>query len=161
MTTSLTIKIQEDLKTAMKRGDKATVSALRLIIAAMKQKEIDTRKILTDSEAAVILNRLSKQRKDSISQYLAASRTDLASVEEHELKIIEDYLPEQLSSEEVEAKVLSAIESVGAKSLKDMGKVMAKLKAELHGKGVISLVIEITKKNCPLQEPILNQKMDI
>ena len=147
MTTSLTIKIQEDLKTAMKRGDKATVSALRLILAAMKQKEIDTRKILTDSEAAVILNRLSKQRKDSISQYLAASRTDLASVEEHELKIIEDYLPEQLSSEEVEAKVLSAIESVGAKSLKDMGKVMAKLKAELHGNADMSLVSEITKKN--------------
>ena len=131
----------------MKRGDKATVSALRLIIAAMKQKEIDTRKILTDSEAAVILNRLSKQRKDSISQYLAASRTDLASVEEHELKIIEDYLPEQMSSEEVEAKVLSAIESVGAKSLKDMGKVMAKLKAELHGNADMSLVSEITKKN--------------
>ena len=145
--TSLIIKIQEDLKTAMKRGDKATVSALRLIIAAMKQKEIDTRKILTDSEAAVILNRLSKQRKDSISQYLAASRTDLASVEEHELKIIEDYLPEQMSSEEVEAKVLSAIESVGAKSLKDMGKVMAKLKAELHGNADMSLVSEITKKN--------------
>ena len=131
----------------MKRGDKATVSALRLIIAAMKQKEIDTRKILTDSEAAVILNRLSKQRKDSISQYLAASRTDLASVEEYELKIIEDYLPEQLSSEEIEAKVLSAIESVGAKSLKDMGKVMAKLKAELHGNADMSLVSEITKKN--------------
>ena len=147
MATSLIIKIQEDLKTAMKRGDKATVSALRLIIAAMKQKEIDTRKILTDSEAAVILNRLSKQRKDSISQYLAASRTDLASVEEHELKIIEDYLPEQMSSEEVEAKVLSAIESVGAKSLKDMGKVMAKLKAELHGNADMSLVSEITKKH--------------
>ena len=102
MTTSLTVKIQEDLKTAMKRGDRATVSALRLIIAAIKQREIDTRKALTDSEAVVILNRLSKQRKDSISQYLAASRNDLASVEENELKIIEDYLPEQLSSEEIE-----------------------------------------------------------
>ena len=89
MTTSLSIKIQEDLKTAMKRGERATVSALRLIIAAMKQKEIDTRKVLTDSEAIAILNRLSKQRRDSISQYLAASRNDLASVEENELKIIE------------------------------------------------------------------------
>ena len=147
MTTSLTIKIQEDLKAAMKRGERATVSALRLIIAAMKQKEIDTRKVLTDSEAVVILNRLSKQRKDSISQYLAASRNDLASVEENELKIIEDYLPEQLSSEEIEAKVLSAIESIGAKSLKDMGKVMAKLKAELQGNADMSLVSEITKKN--------------
>ena len=147
MTTSLTIKIQEDLKAAMKRGDRATVSALRLIIAAMKQREIDTRKVLTDSEAVVILNRLSKQRKDSISQYLAASRNDLASVEENELKIIEDYLPEQLSSEEIESKVLSAIESIGAKSLKDMGKVMAKLKAELQGNADMSLVSEITKKN--------------
>ena len=147
MTTSLTVKIQEDLKTAMKRGDRATVSALRLIIAAMKQREIDTRKVLTDSEAVVILNRLSKQRKDSISQYLAASRNDLASVEENELKIIEDYLPEQLSSEEIESKVLSAIESIGAKSLKDMGKVMAKLKAELQGNADMSLVSEITKKN--------------
>ena len=128
MTTSLTIKIQEDLKAAMKRGDRATVSALRLIIAAIKQREIDTRKALTDSEAVVILNRLSKQRKDSISQYLAASRNDLASVEENELKIIQDYLPEQLSSEEIESKVLSAIESIGAKSLKDMGKVMGELK---------------------------------
>ena len=131
----------------MKRGDRATVSALRLIIAAMKQREIDTRKVLTDSEAVVILNRLSKQRKDSISQYLAASRNDLASVEENELKIIEDYLPEQLSSEEIESKVLSAIESIGAKSLKDMGKVMAKLKAELQGNADMSLVSEITKKN--------------
>ena len=147
MTTSLTIKIQEDLKAAMKRGDRATVSALRLIIAAMKQREIDTRKVLTDSEAVVILNRLSKQRKDSISQYLAASRNDLASVEENELKIIEDYLPEQLSSEEIESKVLSAIESIGAKSLKDMGKVMAKLKAELQGHADMSVVSEITKKN--------------
>ena len=147
MTTSLTIKIQEDLRAAMKRGDRATVSALRLIIAAMKQREIDTRKVLTDSEAVVILNRLSKQRKDSMSQYLAASRNDLASVEENELKIIEDYLPEQLSSEEIESKVLSAIESIGAKSLKDMGKVMAKLKAELQGNADMSLVSEITKKN--------------
>ena len=147
MTTSLTVKIQEDLKTAMKRGDRATVSALRLIIAAIKQREIDTRKALTDSEAVVILNRLSKQRKDSISQYLAASRNDLASVEENELKIIEDYLPEQLSSEEIESKVLSAIESIGAKSLKDMGKVMAKLKTELQGNADMSLVSEITKKN--------------
>ena len=147
MTTSLTIKIQEDLKAAMKRGDRATVSALRLIIAAMRQREIDTRKVLTDSEAVVILNRLSKQRRDSISQYLAASRNDLASVEENELKIIEDYLPEQLSSEEIESKVLSAIESIGAKSLKDMGKVMAKLKAELQGNADMSLVSEITKKN--------------
>tara|TARA_Y100001936_G_C15649056_1_gene445461 strand:+ start:129 stop:563 length:435 start_codon:yes stop_codon:yes gene_type:complete len=143
----LTIKIQEDLKAAMKRGDRATVSALRLIIAAIKQREIDTRKALTDSEAVVILNRLSKQRKDSISQYLAASRNDLASVEENELKIIEDYLPEQLSSEEIESKVLSAIESIGAKSLKDMGKVMAKLKAELQGNADMSVVSEITKKN--------------
>ena len=131
----------------MKRGDRASVSALRLIIAAMKQREIDTRKVLTDSEAVVILNRLSKQRKDSISQYLAASRNDLASVEENELKIIEDYLPEQLSSEEIESKVLSAIESIGAKSLKDMGKVMAKLKAELQGNADMSVVSEITKKN--------------
>ena len=131
----------------MKRGDRAAVSALRLIIAAMRQKEIDTRKILTDSEAVVILNRLSKQRKDSISQYLAASRNDLASIEENELKIIEDYLPEQLSSEEIESKVLSAIESIGAKSLKDMGKVMAKLKAELQGNADMSVVSEITKKN--------------
>ena len=147
MTTSLTIKIQEDLKAAMKSGDRATVSALRLIIAAIKQREIDTRKALTDSEAVVILNRLSKQRKDSISQYLAASRNDLASVEENELKIIEDYLPEQLSSEEIESKVLSVIESIGAKSLKDMGKVMAKLKAELQGNADMSVVSEITKKN--------------
>ena len=147
MTTSLTIKIQEDLKAAMKSGDRATVSALRLIIAAIKQREIDTRKALTDSEAVVILNRLSKQRKDSISQYLAASRNDLASVEENELKIIEDYLPEQLSSEEIESKVLSVIESIGAKSLKDMGKVMAKLKTELQGNADMSVVSEITKKN--------------
>jgi len=147
VTTSLTIKIQEDLKTAMKSGNKAAVSALRLIIAAIKQKEIDTRKVLTDSEAVAILNRLSKQRKDSISQYLAASRNDLASVEENELKIIETYLPEQLSHEEIEVKVLSAIDSIGAKSLKDMGKVMAKLKPELQGSADMSLVSEITKKN--------------
>ena len=147
MTASLTNKIQEDLKSAMKSGDKATVSAVRLIIAAIKQKEIDNRKTLNDTETVAILVRLAKQRKDSISQYLAASRSDLAAIEENELKIIETYLPEQLSTTEVEGKVMSAIESTGAKTLKDMGKVMTKLKTELQGKADMALVSEIIKKN--------------
>ena len=147
MTASLTNKIQEDLKSAMKSGDKATVSAVRLIIAAIKQKEIDTRKTLNDTETVAILVRLAKQRKDSITQYLAASRSDLAAIEENELKIIETYLPEQLSTTEVEGKVMSAIESTGAKTLKDMGKVMTKLKTELQGKADMALVSEIIKKN--------------
>ena len=131
----------------MKSGDKATVSAVRLIIAAIKQKEIDTRKTLNDTETVAILVRLAKQRKDSITQYLAASRSDLAAIEENELKIIETYLPEQLSTTEVEGKVMSAIESTGAKTLKDMGKVMTKLKTELQGKADMALVSEIIKKN--------------
>ena len=147
MTASLTNKIQEDLKSAMKSRDKATVSAVRLIIAAIKQKEIDTRKTLNDTETMAILVKLAKQRKDSISQYLAASRSDLAAIEENELKIIETYLPEQLSTSEVEGKVMTAIESTGAKTLKDMGKVMAKLKTELQGKADMALVSEIIKKN--------------
>ena len=93
VTTSLTIKIQEDLKTAMKRGEQSVSLSTTPYNRRDETKEIDSRKVLTDSEAVVILNRLSKQRKDSISQYLAASRTDLASVEEHELKIIEVIYP--------------------------------------------------------------------
>lgn len=140
-------KIEEDLKSAMKSRDKVTVSALRLILAALKQKEIDTRLSLNENDITSILGKLAKQRKDSISQYTSASRTDLAAIEENELRIINSYLPKQLSTTEIEKKVFSAIKQVDAKTPKDIGKVMSKLKPELQGTADMALVSQIIKDN--------------
>ena len=146
MSSNITNKIKDDLKSAMKGRDKKAVSAIRLILSSIKQKEVDTRQKIDDPEVITILGKLAKQRKDSISQYKSASRDDLASIEEHELKIINNYLPKQLSEAEIRNLVITAIEEIGAQSPKDMGKVMGKLKEELKGKADMGIVSRTVKE---------------
>ena len=129
----------------MKGAEKKRVSAIRLILAAIKQKEIDSRTEVDDSEVLVILSRLAKQRKESITQFLAASRKDLADIEENELVLINSYLPEQMSEAKILELVENAIRETNAKTLKDMGKVMAKLSGELKGKADMAVVSKTVK----------------
>ncbi len=127
-------QLQNQVKEAMKSQDKPLLSVLRLIMAAIKQKEIDERITLDDSQILVILDKMVKQRRESISQYQAAKRDDLVKQEEYELSIIQRYLPEPLSEAELDALIKEAIASVDAKTMQDMGKVMALLKPQVQGR---------------------------
>lgn len=127
-------QILADIKSAMKSGDKARLSTLRLISAAMKQKEVDERAELTEQDTLDILGKMVKQRRESIDQYTKAGRDDLREAEEAEIEILQTYMPEPLGSDEVDALIKEAIESVNASSVKDMGKVMAALKPKLQGR---------------------------
>ena len=127
-------RITDDMKLAMKAKDKQALKAVRMILGAIKQKEVDDRIDLDDAQVmTVVIQKMVKQRKDSISQFSDAGRTDLVEVEEAELVIINSYMPEQLSDEEVAAVVDKAITNSGADSMKDMGKLMGMLKGQLDG----------------------------
>ncbi|MBT5783865.1 MAG: GatB/YqeY domain-containing protein, partial [Candidatus Thioglobus sp.] len=130
----LKARITEDMKSAMKAKDKQALKAVRMIIGAIKQKEIDDRIELDDAQVMAVIQKMVKQRKDSISQFKDAGRTDLVDVEEAELVIINNYMPEQLSEAEVVAAVDKAIADSGASSMQDMGKLMGLLKGQLDGK---------------------------
>jgi len=127
-------RVSEDMKAAMRAKDAARLSAIRLLLAAMKQKEIDERAQLSDADVLGIVEKLIKQRRESIAQYEAAGRGDLADVEKFEIQVISAYLPEQMSEAEVASAVAAAIAEAGAGSVKDMGKVMAVLKPRLAGR---------------------------
>jgi uncharacterized protein YqeY len=127
-------KISEDLKTAMKSGDKAKVATLRLINAAIQSAEIDAKKALDDAGILAVMGKMVKQRRDSIEQYTKGNRADLAAAEQAEIAIIEAYLPKQMDDSEVADAVAAAIKEAGAASPKDMGKVMGALKAKYAGK---------------------------
>jgi hypothetical protein len=131
---SLKARITDDMKTAMRARETARLGTVRLLLAAIKQKEIDERIELDDAAVSGIVEKLIKQRKDSISQFQAAGRDDLVAAEQAELVVLQAYLPEQLSAAEVEAAVVAAIAESGASSAKDMGKVMGLLKARLAGR---------------------------
>ena len=131
---SLKDRISEDMKAAMRAKDAARLSAIRLLLAAMKQKEIDERVELSDADVLGIVEKLIKQRRESITQYEAAGRSDLAEGEKFEIQVVSAYLPEQLSDTEVASAVAAAISETGAASVKDMGKVMAALKPRLAGR---------------------------
>ncbi len=131
---SLKEQIQQDMKAAMKSGDKARLGTIRLILAAIKQREVDERIELDDAQVIAVLDKMAKQRRESITQYQAANRNDLAQKEQAELEIILSYLPQPLEDSEIEALVQSAIEESGANSLKEMGKVMALLKPKIQGR---------------------------
>lgn len=133
-------KITEDMKNAMRAQAKERLATIRLILAALKQREVDERIVLTDEQILAILNKMIKQRRDSISQYEAGNRADLAAKEAEEITVIQEYLPSQLSEAEVEQAVLAAITESGAASAKDMGKVMGVLKAKLTGKADMTVV---------------------
>ena len=138
-------RITDDMKSAMKAKDKQALKAVRMILEAIKQKEIDERIELDDAQVMTVIQKMVKQRKDSISQFSDAGRTDLVEIEEAELEIINNYMPEQLSDEEVASVVDKAINDSGANSMKDMGKLMRMLKSQLQGKADMSLVSQLIK----------------
>ena len=137
--------ITDDMKLAMKAQDKPALKAIRMILGAIKQKEIDERIDLDDNQVMAVIQKMVKQRKDSISQFSDAGRTDLVEVEEAELLIINNYMPKQLGEDEIEAAVVKAISDTGADSMKDMGKLMGILKGQLDGKADMGQVSQLIK----------------
>ena len=142
---SLKARVTDDMKTAMRAREMVRLGTIRLLLAAIKQKEIDERIELDDAAVSSIVEKLIKQRKDSISQFQAAGRDDLVAVEQAELAVLQAYLPEQLSAAEVEAAVTAAIAESGASSAKDMGKVMGLLKPRLAGRADMGQVSALIK----------------
>ena len=143
---TLKAKLVEDMKTAMKAGEKDRLGVIRLINAAIKQKEVDERVEMTDPLVVGVLEKMVKQRKDSISQYDAAGRDDLASIERYELGVIDAYLPAKMDEASVAAAVAAAIAETGASGPADMGKLMAVLKPKLAGQADMGLVSQLVKK---------------
>lgn len=137
---NLSTRINDDVKVAMKAKDKPRLGVLRLITAAIKQREVDERITLDDDQILAVLEKMIKQRKDSIDQYEKAGRDELAQQEAFEIGIIQEYLPEQLSDAEIDALITEAISSSGAASMKDMGKVMGMLKPKLAGRADMGAV---------------------
>jgi len=142
----LSTRITDDVKVAMKAKDKPRLGVLRLITAAIKQREVDERITLDDDQVVTVLEKMIKQRKDSIAQYEKAGRDELAQQEAFEIGIIQAYLPEQLSDAEIDALIAEAISSSGAASMKDMGKVMGLLKPKLAGRADMGQVSQKIKQ---------------
>ena len=142
---SLKARITEDMKSAMKAKEAGKLAAIRLLLAAVKQKEVDERIELDDAAVVAVIEKLTKQRKDSVTQYEAAGRQDLADVEKAEIAILAAYLPEKMSSAETAAIVAAAVAETGAKSPADMGKLMAVLKPRLAGKADMGEVSKLVK----------------
>ncbi|MDC0390009.1 GatB/YqeY domain-containing protein [Candidatus Thioglobus sp.] len=137
---ALKARVTNDMKLAMKAKDKAALKAVRMILGAIKQREVDERIELDDAQVLTVIQKMVKQRKDSISQFKDAGRTDLVDVEEAELVIINNYMPAQLSEEEISVAVDKAIADSGASSMQDMGKLMGLLKSQLDGKADMGAV---------------------
>ncbi len=142
---SLKKQITDDMKVAMRAKDVARLSAIRLLLAAIKQREVDERVELTDADVVSIIEKMNKQRRDSIGQYEAAGRQDLADVEKAEMSVLADYMPQQLGDAEVGSAVLEAIAAVGAVGLQDIGKVMGLLKSRLAGRADMGKVSALIK----------------
>ena len=142
---SLKTQIIEDMKTAMRARETARLGAIRLLLAALKQREVDERIELTDADVLAIIDKMLKQRRDSISQYKAANRQDLVDVEEFEVSVLQTYMPQQMNEAEIAAAVDQAISASGAAGVKDMGKVMAILKPQLAGRADLGKVSGLVK----------------
>lgn len=138
-------RIKDDMKTAMRERDKDRLGTIRLILAAIKQKEVDERIELTDADVLAILDKMVKQRKDSITQFEAAGRDELAAKEQAEIEVISTYLPQQLSESEIDDLIAEAITASGAESMRDMGKVMGMLKPKLQGRADMGQVSGLIK----------------
>src|SRR6266849_6264032 len=138
-------QLNEDMKAAMKARDPERLGALRLALAAVKQREIDERVTLDDAGVIAVIEKMIKQRKDSIAQYEKAARQDLADKEKFEISVIETYLPQQLSQAEIDAIVAEAVQSTGAKGPQDMGKVMGVVKPKLAGRADMGKVSALVK----------------
>jgi Uncharacterized conserved protein len=143
---SLKLQLSNDMKAAMKGGDKHSLGVIRLINAAIKQREVDERIELDDAAVIAVLDKMVKQRKDSVTQYEAAGREDLASVEREEIVVIERYLPAKMGEAEILAAVQAAIAETGAASAADMGKLMGVLKPKLAGQADMGLVSRLVKQ---------------
>ena len=143
---SLKAQLTDDMKTAMKSGEKDRLGVIRLVLAAIKQKEVDERIEMTDPLVLAVLEKMVKQRKDSITQYEAAAREDLAAVERYELGIIDAYLPAKLDEAAILAEIDKAIAATGAASGADIGKLMGVLKPALAGQADMGLVSKLVKQ---------------
>ena len=143
---SLKARLTDDMKTAMKAGEKDRLAVIRLINAAIKQKEVDERVEMTDALVLAVLEKMVKQRKDSITQFEAAAREDLAAIERYELGIIDAYLPAKLDEAAILAEIDKAITATGAASAADIGKLMGVLKPALAGQADMGLVSKLVKQ---------------
>jgi uncharacterized protein YqeY len=142
---SLKVRITEDMKTAMKARETARLGAIRLLLAAIKQREVDERVELDDAGVLAVIDKMLKQRRDSISQYESAGRQDLADAEKFEVGVLTGYMPQALSEAEIQDAVAEAIAASGAAGMQDMGKVMAILKPKLAGRADMSQVSGLVK----------------
>jgi uncharacterized protein YqeY len=137
---SLRERLQEDMKTAMRAGQKERLATIRLILAAVKQREVDERITLDDSQVIAALEKMGKQRRESITQFESGGRSDLVAKETAELAIITAYLPAQLSDAELDALIQAAIQQTGAATVKDMGRVMSVIKSQAQGRADMAAV---------------------
>ncbi len=142
---SLKERVTEDMKAAMRARDAARLSAIRLLLAAMKQKEVDERVALADADVLGVIDKMIKQRRESIAQYEKARRSDLADAEKFEIGVLSAYLPQPMGESEIEQAVLAALSESGAAGVRDMGKVMALLKPRLAGRADMSKVSALVK----------------
>jgi hypothetical protein len=142
---TLRAQVSDDMKAAMRAKDSARLNAIRLLLAAMKQREVDERIELSDGQVIEVIEKMLKQRRDSISQYEAANRQDLADAEKFEIGVLQTYLPQPLSDDEVSALLDAAITETGAEGVKDMGKVMALVKPQIIGRADVGKVSGLIK----------------
>jgi len=133
-------RVTEDMKTAMRAGEKERLATIRLILSAIKQREVDERITLDDSQVLAAIEKMIKQRKEAITQFEAGNRADLVAKETAEIAILQTYLPAQMSDAEIDALIAEAIASTGATSIKDMGKVMGAVKAKAQGRADMGAV---------------------
>ncbi|MCX7557716.1 GatB/YqeY domain-containing protein [Xanthomonadaceae bacterium JHOS43] len=143
---SLKQRLTDDMKAAMKSGEKDRLAVIRLINAAIKQREVDERIVLDDAATLAVLEKMLKQRRDSVSQYEAAGREDLAAIERAEIAVIDAYLPAKLGEAEISTAIAAAIAETGATGPADMGKLMGVLKPKLAGQADMGLVSTLVKK---------------
>ena len=142
---SLKAQIQEDVKQAMRAHQRELLAALRLVTAAIKQKEVDERIELSDEQVLAVLDKMSKQRRESLDQFLQAGREDLAAKEQFELDLIQTYLPEPLSEDQLADLIRSTIDKLGASSIRDMGAVMSALRGQVQGRADMKAVSQAVK----------------
>jgi hypothetical protein len=142
---SLKDRVTDDMKAALRAKETARLSVLRLLLAAIKQREVDERITLSDAEVVSVIDKMLKQRRDSIAQYEAAKRNDLAQAERFEVSVLQGYMPQPMGASEIDAAVQAAIAQAGAKGPQDMGKVMALLKATLAGRADLGKVSALVK----------------
>ena len=142
----LRLSIHDDMKSAMKSGDKRKLGVIRLLMAAIKQREVDERIELDDEQVLAVLDKMVKQRRDSLTQFEQAGRDELADQEKFEIEVLQEYLPEALSEDEISSLIKQAIADAGAESMRDMGKVMGQLKPKLQGRADMGAVSAMVKQ---------------